>query len=169
MAERRIEHRFNCTVDTYWNKLFFDDEYNRGLFLETLHFEEYEVLSLEDTESEIRRVIRAIPKVGDVPGPLKKLLKNGAGYTERGVYEKGRGRYVVNVTPNSLPDKLTIKGVTKTEALEGGHCMRIYDATVIANIFGVGGMLEKRLLDDISKSYEKAAQFTNRWVAERGL
>jgi hypothetical protein len=34
-------------------------------------------------------------------------------------------------------------------------------------LLGVGGMIEQLLLDNIEKSYNKAAVFTNRWIAER--
>ena len=38
MADARIEHIFNCSEDTFWNKLFLDEEYNRRLFKEALEF-----------------------------------------------------------------------------------------------------------------------------------
>ena len=38
-----------------------------------------------------------------------------------------------------------------------------------AKIFGVGGLLEKKLLGDLERSYEKSAAFTNAFVSEKGL
>jgi hypothetical protein len=42
-------------------------------------------------------------------------------------------------------------------------------ANATAKIFGVGGLLEKKLLSDLERSYEKSAAFTNAFVAEKGL
>jgi len=40
---------------------------------------------------------------------------------------------------------------------------------VTAKMFGIGGMIEGRILADIKQSYDKAAEFTNRWIREKGL
>jgi hypothetical protein len=42
-------------------------------------------------------------------------------------------------------------------------------ARVEARVFGVAGLIEDRLLDDIEKSYAKSALFTNRWIEQRKL
>jgi hypothetical protein len=49
------------------------------------------------------------------------------------------------------------------------RCRRRARAEVVAKIFGVGGILEKRLLADLEKSYQKSADFTNRYIAEKSL
>ena len=41
--------------------------------------------------------------------------------------------------------------------------------SVSAKIFGVGGLLEKKMIADLEKSYEKSATFTNAFVAEKGI
>ena len=43
----------------------------------------------------------------------------------------------------------------------------VADAVAMLGCFGLGGLLEDRLLSDIERSYAKAAVFTNRWIAER--
>ena len=40
---------------------------------------------------------------------------------------------------------------------------------MIAKIFGVGGLLEKKMIADLEKSYAKSADFTNAFVAEKGI
>ncbi len=42
-----------------------------------------------------------------------------------------------------------------TEALGDAQCKRFARATATAKIFGVGGLLEKKLLSDLERSYEK--------------
>jgi hypothetical protein len=166
MKERRIEHTYSCTSDVFWNQIFLDEEYNRRLFLDELHFESWRVRSSETRGSEIHRVIDAVPPIGELPAPLKKLLSSGAGYEERGVVDLQAHRYRLEVTPRSLASKLTIQGELSTTPAGEHSCLRTYVAKVDARVFGLGGLIEDRLLSDIERSYTKAAAFTNRWIAE---
>lgn len=75
----------------------------------------------------------------------------------------------MKVDPTVMPDKIAISGVIYAERTGDRTCRRIYDAVVTAKIFGIGGMVENRILQDIRQSYDKAAQFTNRYVKEKGL
>ncbi len=169
MAERRIEHTFDCSVDTFWTQVFFDPEYNDALFLKRLKFERWETVEKRESEDGFTRVLEAIPPVGDVPGPLKKLMKKGAGYRETGVYTASASRYDVTVVSASLPEKLVITGQMTVEPRGEGQCHRVYVAQVSAKIFGVGGLLENRVLDDLQRSYEKSAAFTKQWLQDREL
>lgn len=167
MKERRIEHIYDCSAEVFWNQIFLDEEYNRKLFVDELHFSTWRVLRSEERGSEVHRTIEATPPLGDLPGALKRLLSEGLGYEEHGVLDRQRQRYHLEVKPRSLANKLTITGDLTTEPLSDRSCRRIYVPRVEARVLGVGGMIEQRLLDDIEKSYNKAALFTNRWIAER--
>ena len=169
MKERRIEHIYDCSADVFWNKIFLDDAYNRKLFLEELHFESWRVLSQDERGNEVHRVIEAVPHMGEVPGPIKKLLSDGVAYQESGVLDRAAQRYRLQVTPRSLASKTTISGEMFTTPLAERSCRRTYIARVEARVFGVGGMIEDRLLADIERSYAKSALFTNRWIKEHQL
>jgi len=169
MKERRIEHTYDCSQDVFWGQIFLDETYNRTLFLEELHFESWRVVSSEERAGELHRVVEGVPSLGDLPGTLKRLLSEGAGYTERGVLDRARQRYRLEVTPRSLASKLSISGELFTSPLAERSCRRTYVARVEARVFGVGGLIEQRLLDDIERSYVKAAAFTNRWISSHGL
>ncbi|MEO8184287.1 MAG: hypothetical protein ABI895_36160, partial [Deltaproteobacteria bacterium] len=93
MKERRIEHTYDCSADVFWSKIFLDDDYNRKLFLEELHFESWRVVSSQERASELHRVVEAVPRLGDLPAALKRLLSEGASYQERGVVDRGAQRY----------------------------------------------------------------------------
>jgi hypothetical protein len=169
MADVRIEHIYDCSEDTFWDKVFFDDEYNRRLFLDALQFPKREVVKREDGETEVRQTIELTPKLGPMPAPLKKLVGEGLGYREEGVYDKKARRYTVRIYPNKLADKLTITGEMSSEPAGDGKMKRIYKGTVVAKIFGVGGLLEKTVIADIEKSYSESARFTNQYLKEKGL
>jgi hypothetical protein len=116
----------------------------------------------------VRRLVRATPPLGDLPGPLKAAIGDSAGYEERGVYDRKTNRYEARVLPNRLGDKVTVELAFSTAALEGERCRRTVDGTVVARVFAIGGLLEQRMIADLRRSYEKSADFTNRFVAEKG-
>ena len=169
MAEIRVQHVFKCSEETFWTKVFFDDEYNRRLFQEILKFPVWRVKKSEEAGDEVRRTIEASPPVGDLPGPLKAVVGDNAGYEERGVFNKKTHRYKVQVVPNRMSDKISVNVEMWTESLGDNQCKRYATATASAKIFGIGGMLEKKLLSDLERSYEKSAAFTNTFVSEKGL
>ena len=73
------------------------------------------------------------------------------------------------MTPRSLASKVTIQGELFTTPVDARSCRRIYVARVEARVFGLAGLIEDRLLDDIEKSYVKSAAFTNRWITDHKL
>ena len=168
MPSFRVESVFECSELTFWEKVFFDAEYNRRLFYDELHFSEWRELERKDEGERVRRWVKASPPMGDLPGALKTAIGDGAGYEERGVYDRATRRYSANVQPNRFGDKVTVELAFRTEHIDERRCRRIVDGTVVARVFLIGGMLEQRLVDDLRRSYEKSATFTNRFVAEKG-
>ncbi len=169
MSEVRIEHVYECSEETFWNKLFLDEEYNQRMFSEALKFPVWKVLKSEERENEVVREIDVVPRLGDLPTALKKVVGENVGYREQGVWDKTARRYRLSITPNKLGDKLAIKGELFTEPAGPGKCRRVYKGSVEAKIFGVGSMLEKRILADLEKSYEVGARFTNQFLKDKGL
>jgi hypothetical protein len=168
MIRARIEHTFNCSAETYWEKVFFSEEYNRRMFLEALEFEGWNQVKFQDTGNRIDRIVDAKPKMMDLPGPLKRVAEKGLGYREISSFDKQSRVLTTEVEPESLKGKLFIKGEIRCEPSGENKCRRIYDANIEAKVFGVGGMIERRLLADIEQSYDKAAKFTNQFLAEKG-
>jgi hypothetical protein len=164
MPTVHIKHVYNCSEQRFW-KLFFDDQFNQQLFRDGLGFPHYEQLSFEETPDEIRRVTSVMPKVGQLPSALKKVIGEGIGYREHGVFNKESQRFALRVVANKIPDRLTVEGVLFTQPLGESSCRRLFDATVEARMFGVAGLLEKRLIADLRASYADSADFTNRYLA----
>ena len=165
MADVQIAHVFECDEDTFWNRIFLDDSFNERLYRQHLGFTGWSVLSRDETDTSIRRVVEATPPVGDVPGPLKKILGGTIRYREEGDFDKKRRVYRVKVVPGSLADKLTIGGQVTCEAVADKQCRRVFNAHVEARVFGVGGLLEKRIISDLQTSYDRAAHFTREHLA----
>lgn len=169
MAEIRIEHVYECDQEVFWREIFFSEEYNRRLFRDALEFPSFNVVSQTETDAELRRTVEVTPKLGDMPGALKKLIGDNLGYRDDGVFDKKTKKFRTRITPNKLADKTTIEGTMWTEPLGERRCKRVFECRVESRVFGVGGLLEKRVIDDLQASYSKAAQFTNAYVKEKGL
>lgn len=169
MESVRIEHTFECSESTFWDRIFFDEEYNTKLFLERLKFPVWRETKREERGGEIHRVVQLVPPMGDVPAALKKVIGDNAGYEERGVYDPAKRRYRIQVVPNTLADKLNVSCEMYTEAVGSDKTKRIFRADVSAKIFGIGGMLEKRIVSDLQRSYDASARFTQTFIAEKGL
>ncbi len=165
----RIVHTYNVDEDTFWQKLFFDEEYNRRLYLEALKFHDWKVEKHEDRDNEVHRDINVSPRLGDLPGPMKKVLGDNIRYTESGVFDKARRRYKITIIPSALADKLKVGGELYTEPAGDKQCRRVFEGTVDVKIFGIGSMMEKRLVADLEKSYGAGAKFTNKYIEEEGL
>ncbi|MGC4093600.1 MAG: DUF2505 family protein [Polyangiaceae bacterium] len=169
MPEFRVEHTFNCSEQTFWTQVFFDQDYNRRLFLERLKFAGWKETKHEEQNGKVVRVVEAIPPIGDLPSALKSVVGEGAGYEERGTLDRASNRYTADVTPNKLADKITIRIELSTVADGPNRCKRIAKGSVTVKIFGVGGLLEKKMIGDLEKSYSKSADFTNEFVSEKQL
>src|SRR3954463_9694350 len=109
MATLEVEHTFNCSEATYWDRIFLDPEYNERLFKTELKFPVWRELSREVRGGLMHRVVEVVPYVGELPGPIKAVVGEGIGYEERGVFDRTAKSYKVVVVPNKLADKLNIK------------------------------------------------------------
>ncbi len=169
MVATRIEHEFNCSQETFWDKVFFDPEYNRRLFFEELGFPGYRVLEYEETPEQIRRVQEISPKVVGVPAPIAAVIGEGFSYLERGVFTRATHRFEIQVIPSKFSSKIQFGGVYYTEPMGDHHCRRVFEFSVTCKIIGVGGILERQIVADTTRNYALTAVFTNRFVTEFGL
>lgn len=169
MLELRVDHTLECSEDVFWDRVFLDDEYNRGLFVQYLKFTSWRELKSETRDGLLYRVVEAVPPVGEVPAALKAVIGQGAGYEERGVLDRQKKTYKIQVVPNRLADKIDVKLEFTTSPAGEGKCRRSVRGTISAKIPLVGGILEKKLLADLEKSYAKSVDYTNRFVKEKGL
>jgi hypothetical protein len=168
MPEYRVEHTFACSEETFWGEVFFEEDYNRRLFLDWLHFTRWCEVSREQRHGLMHRVVAATPPMGDLPKPIQSLFGDETGFKEHGVFDPARRSYKAQVVPNRLSDRISIQIELSTEATSPQQCKRIAQATVGARIFGLGGMLEKKMIADVADSFEQTAEFTKSYIDQKG-
>ena len=166
MTTFTMRHEIDCTPERFW-KLFFDAELQKKIFAE-LHFPKWEVVEQKDSEEEIVRIVKAIPKL-DAPAAVTKVLGSGFGYTEEGRFDKTSKVYRFVIKPTTLGEKLKNEGTVQCEAKGEGKCTRIVDVLAEAKIFGLGGMIEKMTEKSTRDGWNKSAELFNAHLEERGL
>jgi hypothetical protein len=167
MPEITCRHVLDCDEDTYWNDCIFNAEYNRTLYAGALKFPGYELLENSETEDARVKRARILPPVAALPSSLKKVVGDKLAYVEDGRFDKKTKRYTFHVTPSVLPDKTKTSGELFCEPAEAGKIARVARIRVDVKVFGLGGVIEDKILSDLRHSYEVAATFTNEWVKRK--
>lgn len=167
-----IKNTIETDIDTFWNKVFFDAEFNRALFVECLGFTTYNVLEdKREADGTIRRRIECVPKV-ELPAAARKIFGQSAGYTEVGVFDPKTRKYTVDAIANMAADKIKTKSEIWVEPRGNPGDKRIERVVTVDNtvkVFGLGTLLEGFIEQQTRDSYNRGADFTNRWIKERGL
>lgn len=168
MAEITFRHEMDCDEETFWEKCHFDEEYNRRLFMDVLHFPSFKLLEVTKNGSLWTRRVYVEPPVAGLPGPLKKVVGDKLSYVEVGTYDKSTGRCKYHVTPSTAADKTKTSGEIYVEVKGPKKIVRVARLEVEVKIFMVGGLLEEKIINDAKASYDAAAKFTNEYVKEKG-
>jgi hypothetical protein len=159
-----ITHDIDCDEDTFW-QLFMDKDFNEKMYKEGLGFPEWRIVEQTETDAEIRRTTQGRPKIGNVPGPVAKLLGDSFGYTEVGAMDKKTRVWKYKLTPTTMADKIRQEGVIRTQPSGNGKVRRSVELTIEAKVFGIGGLLESTTEKQLRDGWDQSAIFMNKWVA----
>jgi len=164
-----IRHIFNTSEDTFWDKVFFDTEYNETLFRKHLGFQQYQLLALDTRpDGSVERKVLGVPNV-EIPAAARKFLGDTAGYTELGRFDPKTKRFTADVIPKVGADTIKTKVTMWVEPRGERRIARLCEVDNTVKVFGLGKMLEGFIEKQTRASYDAAAEFTNRWLAEKGL
>ena len=160
---------FDTDVETYWNEIFFDEEYNARLYREALGFKDFQLVELTGEKDGPRtRTMRTEP-AADAPAVVRKLIGDSLTYTESGRFDPETKVWTYQITTSKLADKLHIGGRLWAEPQGDKKLARAAEIEIDVKIFGVGGTIEKFIEKTTRDSYVKATAFTNRFIREKGL
>jgi len=169
MQKTRIVHEFDCSEAVFWQVSFFDDEYSRRLYLETLKFPGWRVLDQQATDTSMQRRVEVQPLVENLPAAMKKVVGDRLGFIEEGRLDRQSNRYRFRCIPFSAPEKTEIAGEIWTEVLAPNRLRRLVDFSIEVKILMVGKLIEQRTVDDTRATYDKIAQFLPRYLKEKQL
>ncbi|MBT6176475.1 MAG: DUF2505 family protein [Deltaproteobacteria bacterium] len=162
---KTIKHRFPVGKKVFWEKVYFDADYTKGLFLEGMNCESFEVLSESGSvDTKLVRAIKSTPRV-EMPKALKKVLGDAISYTESGTYDSSTGRYSFEVKTSALPDKIKISGIYWVEEVGENEVERICELTFEVKVFGVGKLVEQFIAQSYVENQQNADAYTAAWIA----
>lgn len=166
MHKYTVEDDFETTVDRYW-EVFFDEDYNKGLF-EHLQITR-EVLEMtregEGQDEVIRRRIRLTPQ-RDVPAIFKRFVKGAVQYTEHNVFTRRNSTIDVKIVPGFMGDKFTSTGTYVVTPKGEGRVLRTWKGLIKCSVPLIGGRVEKHIAGEVTDGYRKTTDFTRRWLRE---
>jgi hypothetical protein len=178
-VESRFDHECDCSEETFWAKINFDEEFNRRLFVDELDFERWSMLSLEENESELRWLVEAAARVNPrVPETFRRFLRHGLSYRETDVFEKKARRCRTFIVPLSMRRRFSITIDSQTVSLGANRCRVEYTIKVVASLFaslggnsafGISRVIEEEILRQFMEGFEVRAALTKRFIAEKSL
>lgn len=160
---------FNTDADTFWSKIFFDPEYNRSLYVDTLNFTKWETLSLTGENGGARTRKQLLEPKSEAPAVITKLIGGSIQYIEEGRFDPTNRIWTYDISLSKMGDKVRIGGKFWVEARGDKRIERFCDVDIKVDVFGVGGVIEKFVEKETRDSYEKTTTFTNAWIAKHGL
>ena len=161
-----IRHAFDADADTFWN-VFFDADYNRVLFTEHLKFKLYHVLEFDRrADGVIVRRVECAPAV-EVPAIARKIFGDATSYVEEGRFDPKAGRFTVDVRPKVGADRVQTRLEMRVEPRGERRIERIADIDNQVKVFGVGKVIEAFIENETRRTYDAAAEFTRKWLAEK--
>lgn len=165
MQEVTIVHEFDCDEDTHWTKCFFSEDFNKKLYLETLGFPMWRILSQVETDATIERKLDIRPLLKNIPGPVMKVMGDRFGYIEDGTFDKKARRYKFRTIPSVMGDKADIRGEMYLEKIGDNKVRRTVKVRVEVKVFAIGGLIEQSTVEQLRDGYEKASAFTRKYIA----
>jgi hypothetical protein len=156
-----VDHTFAVTPEAY-EALYFDEPFNVALG---------EALGLG---RELRRFDRATDRIvrhvcceptREAGSEADRAFGSSrASYIEEMDYDVRARRGQWRTIPNVLAERVRTEGSLEIVAAAGGT-KRIVRGEVKARLWGFGGLVERKVVAEIEKSYAKAAAFTTEWLA----
>lgn len=164
MLRYRIVDRFATTATHYWD-VFFDADYNRGLY-EALDMD-YELLELrregEGSDETIVRRVKLVPR-RELPAVMRKFVSGAISYEQRDRFSRRDDRVDVETIPNYLADRFVSKGIYRLLPAADG-VERVWEGECACKVPLVGGAIEKLIVDEVQRGYTTTTSFTRDWLA----
>lgn len=158
-----LRHRFDCTPDTLWSITESDDFERR---LSAASNSRRELVERTEKNGEIF-ICRRIIANRELPAPMKKAIgSEHIGWDQHTWRKVGGNQLRWKIVPMVIRDRFSGDGTTTVIPSPTG-CERIIAGDVTIRIPLLGGTMEKRLVDDVSASYEAAARIINEILRER--
>jgi len=163
----QITSIFRVSPTVFWRDVFFDAEYNRGLY-EALGFPHCEVQRLDrQPDGSVHRRLRVVPLI-KAPAIIRRKLEDRFYYVEEGNLDPRTQLWSFQTLPSIAPDSTRIHGVVRT-APHGDGMEHVLDLTAVVTAFGLGSLFERAVESNTRDGYRRTVEFTDAYTARMGL
>ncbi len=157
-----IEHTYAGIAPAAYAALHFDESFSIALG-DALGLGRT-LLRLDRAGTRIVRHVRCTPR-RDAGSEAAQVLDDKAAFVEELDYDLAAGRGTWRTIPSVFADRVVNRGTLELAAAPGGT-RRIVRGEVTVRLFGLGGLVERKIVAEIEKSYAGAAAFTAAWLAQ---
>lgn len=160
-----IEHTFrNIALLDYEQKVFLDETFNEAI-KGVAGLRSRQLLERKDDQGKLYRRIRMQPE-REFPAVMKKMLNGDLITTEESWFDSARHVVEWKSTLSVLSDKVKLVGKVEFAEVPGGVRRRL-TGSIDVSVFGVGKIIEKAVVDDLTATYEKISKFTQAWIDDK--
>jgi hypothetical protein len=121
------------------------------------------VLEIVDTETDLRRVCRVVPR-RQLPGFVRALMRGPLHYTETVRWRKASDEIDIEVLPSVLGGRAKITALYRLAAVGPGAIHRHYGGFAHVDVAMVSARIERGIVAEFEKSLPAAAACTQAWL-----
>lgn len=159
-----IDNTFTGISRDAYEKLFLDETFNEAMKA-VAGLKTRELLESRQDNGRLYRKIKVIPD-RELPAIMKKLANGDLVNTEDSWFDPVKHQLEWKSAMSVMTDKIKVSGLIEFLEAPGGARRRL-NGEIKVSIFGVGGMIEKAVVDNIVETYVKITAFTQKWINEK--
>lgn len=160
-----IRHTFACTPQRFW-EMYWDDALDE-MMRESSKLQRELVEERTEGEIAVRR-LRFIPDK-ELPAAAARLV--GAKkliYEQENRYDAARGVLDWRMLPTVLSGKLDAAGSLRVEPRGEADCEQVVTGDIRVNVPFIGGQIERAVLAEVQRGWDRAAETYRAWLTRFG-
>jgi len=162
----RYEHVFDAPDPAALFAIYFDPDHVAVQDAAT-GISSREVLDLEDTGTELRRVCRVTPR-RQLPAFMRPFFPGALHYVEQAIWRRPLDQIDIEVRPSLLGGRAQITSTYHLQTDGPGLVRRTYAGSVSVEVALVGGRIERGIVSDIDRSLAISGRCTQDHLDRRG-
>ena len=156
-----IRHTFPCSPARFW-EMYWDDELdamlNEGSTVQR------DVVEERTEGAVVVRRLRFTPDQ-ELPSAAASLLgTNKLTYEQENRYDPDAGRLDWTLIPTFLPGKIKAAGAVEAHPAGDDQCEMVVSGEIKVNITFIGGQVEKRVVAEVERSWNRTAETCREWL-----
>lgn len=161
-----MTHTIETDASAFWS-LFFDYDFNRNLYGSMSPFTCDVLEQRTDDSGIVHRSMQFRPTV-EVPAAVRKFVGDGA-FLEVGRFDPRTAKYIAEWKLGFGGDRFQTKFEIWTEPLGDKRCDRHLTIENTVRLFGLGGLIERTIMESQRTAMTQIAEFVNGWIHEHNL